>query len=484
MENNGRKRRTPDTQPFLVRSAKKISRNRIRNNYMCSSDSSPEDSRNRTPSGTVLTKSVKDIRSFFSPVKGLKHRVVIRPFKSKFSQGVKVKTGQLSSVKRTESKRQRCRHTSLNTNVNKRKCDHDQTEHQSVTDDSWESDLNVENGEEFFTPLAVHSQDQESEETLFLHHLAKTMKEMSDQDVDQLIEQSQKNRRQNKGNSACASSITIDMETETASSIMDNRLETNAMDNPETMSITNVVEMLAKLKDDLKQEFKDEMQKSREIEIQQLQQQFRDLKKDCVENAVSQVTEHFSDEIKQLNKCQKEVAYWKLKSDTLTDVCQRMSMEIEDLTTRVENLELTNAKRMVIISGLFMQGTNKSENQEFLFEFFQDNLGIEILIDDCYTIGVSTVDPAPIVVITQNIEDKREIIRRKKSLKNLKIQGRSIYINDYLPPTAQEKRRREREVIDMCRPEDINQPYEVKYTKAGLTIQGWSYQKESPPPHT
>ena len=44
-------------------------------------------------------------------------------------------------------------------------------------------------------------------------------------------------------------------------------------------------------------------------------------------------------EDEKIKRMENDLKYWKIRSETLTEVCDRMFTEITDLTTRVENLE-------------------------------------------------------------------------------------------------------------------------------------------------
>ena len=158
-----------------------------------------------------------------------------------------------------------------------------------------------------------------------------------------------------------------------------------------------------------------------------------------------------------------------------------------DLTKKLEQVEMNNCKRMVIISGLELPKTKKEENVERLQAFIEENLGIRVVVDDLYFIGNSS--PKAIVCEFQSCRDKRLVIKFKYLLKNYRDNGRKVFINDYVPISTQEKRRREYKIIADIEGElgvDPNNSEEVEtgiqYTKNGLTIHGSPYRKRVIPP--
>ena len=133
-----------------------------------------------------------------------------------------------------------------------------------------------------------------------------------------------------------------------------------------------------------------------------------------------------------------ELKYWKLKSETLIDVCSRMNTEIVDLTTRIENLELTNSKKMVIVTGFTFMTEKKWEQTDELRNLFESSMGLQINIEEHYMLGQA------IVIVLQTYDEKRQLMRFKSALKNYRSSaGKNIFVNDYYPPTTQEKKRRE-----------------------------------------
>ena len=99
-----------------------------------------------------------------------------------------------------------------------------------------------------------------------------------------------------------------------------------------------------------------------------------------------------------------------------------MHMEITDLTTRIDNLELNNSKRMAIITGLHMQNIKtKQDGIHYLNEFIYSNLNVDVVIDDYFTLGEN--QPKPTVIIFKSMDDKKDVMNNKKMLKNVNSGG-------------------------------------------------------------
>ena len=83
-------------------------------------------------------------------------------------------------------------------------------------------------------------------------------------------------------------------------------------------------------------------------------------------------------------------------------------------------------------------------------------------------------EPKLTVVYFQGIQDKRDVMRFKYYLKDVKNKvGKPMFINEFTPATTQERRKTERLIFESCKMADP--PLEVKYTQQGLSIQGNTY---------
>ena len=93
-----------------------------------------------------------------------------------------------------------------------------------------------------------------------------------------------------------------------------------------------------------------------------------------------------------------------------------MSESIANLEQKIENLELTNAKKLATISNLHTR-TKKRERIQDIYNFLWNQLQIDVRIDDAYEIGLQT--PPVLVIVFQTIEDRRLVFANKEKLKKL-----------------------------------------------------------------
>ena len=120
---------------------------------------------------------------------------------------------------------------------------------------------------------------------------------------------------------------------------------------------------------------------------------------------------------------------------------------------------------------------------DYLYNFLDANLGIQTSVEDYFYLG--NLSPKPIVIEFQSANDKRAALKYKALLKDFRSvtnEGKEskVYINDYMPLATQERRRRERRVIQQAKEDNPN--VNVEYTRAGLTLQGAPYRKKILPP--
>ena len=252
------------------------------------------------------------------------------------------------------------------------------------------------------------------------------------------------------------------------------RMETNDSADPQVMSIKSVYSMIASLRDELRSGRSTEHKLLREGIMEDLKL----FKEACVQDTAQEVQKVINRQNVKIKSVHDEVSFWRLKSETLTDVCNKMATEIGDLTARIENLEVNNSKKMVIVTGLQLPKVEyKSEGIEYLISFLHTELEIDVEVDDYYTLGA--IDPKPIVIIFQNIQQKRLCMRNKNKLQGVKTdKGRKVFINDYLPPSNLEKRKREQDIAHCYE----GQPNAVTYQKGGMCINGIPYRKKVEPP--
>ena len=152
-----------------------------------------------------------------------------------------------------------------------------------------------------------------------------------------------------------------------------------------------------------------------------------------------------------------------------------MSIEMEELKNRLENLEISGSKKAITLSGFEPLSSRKQDITRELENFFEDKLGLFLTIEDHFKMGTI------FVIYFQLIYDKRDAMRFKYSLKGIQnSKNKSLFINDYVPAVTQEKRRLEKQIIHES--ENKDPPLEVKYVRGKLTIQGETYKPKISPP--
>ena len=239
-------------------------------------------------------------------------------------------------------------------------------------------------------------------------------------------------------------------------------------DDPQALSYSTVIQMFQELKKEMKDEVRAEIASIKTGSNTESIQQHTEL--------VSTVDQN-SAEIDKL-KC--EVAMYKHRTTILTDVCERFQTEMQDMQTRLDNIELNNCKKMLIITGLYTLSQKKNEIINEVTNFIDVNLGMQINIEDMFTLGYN--EPRPIVISLQSVYEKKLILQNKAALKD---QGQTrVFINEYVPSNTQERRRKEKEIIDVARQMGVERGTEtaIAYHKGKLTIDGHYYRPKVVPP--
>ena len=183
---------------------------------------------------------------------------------------------------------------------------------------------------------------------------------------------------------------------------------------------------------------------------------------------------HFQQEGEKVSKLKDELKHFKFRNRALTDTVDRMAGEITDLRQRLENLEVSSARRAVTLSGYRMRPNRKKYEQiQDVEHFLQRNIGVTAIIDELYIVGSNQL----IIIYFQSIYDKRQVMRYKHYLKDIQNEEKkSIFINDYTPTVGQERKRIEKEIVKENLKKE--EPDEVKYTKAGLSIRGETFRQK------
>ena len=123
-------------------------------------------------------------------------------------------------------------------------------------------------------------------------------------------------------------------------------MEDGGQRNPEVVDALTVAEMFAQIKRDMasmKAELKEDMKA--ELAVLKDTPQKVEISEEIVESCVSRVVEQVkTNQDIELPKIKQELKHFKYRNRALTDVVERLTVEVSDLKIRLENIELANAK--------------------------------------------------------------------------------------------------------------------------------------------
>ena len=234
---------------------------------------------------------------------------------------------------------------------------------------------------------------------------------------------------------------------------------------PKTVNLEIVMAMFEKLQEAKMSPTNNDQPKSSQNEVLQ---------------EVKTAMEAIDDQDKHISSLFREVDYYKQKSTIMLGVIEDLNMTVQDLTQKVENLEINQAKKSITVTGIQLERNRKQDNIEFMYYFFQNNIGIQVDIEDVFLLGGG--ESSSVCVVTfATLQEKYAVFNNKGRLKGQTNEdGKPYFINDYLPTTTNEKKKRERDIIKQNK--SAEKPLEIKYTRQGLTIQGDVYRKKVSPP--
>ena len=242
-------------------------------------------------------------------------------------------------------------------------------------------------------------------------------------------------------------------------------METNALNNPQVIPLASVQVMFTEIK---------EQMKTLKNTVEKLEKKSDGKLEPAVIEKVSQqvlqrVNEEWEQDSSNTQKLKEDLLHLKFQNKALVNVVHRMNIELEEVKSRMENLEVSGAKRAVTISSLYVNGRNKDEGISQIQDFFYQNLQISAEVEDYYKMG--SMDPKLVIVYFQSVYNKQMVMKYKHHLKNVKNKdGKQIYVNDYLSAQTQEKRKREDQM--KMQNEELERPMAVTYIKGKLAFQG------------
>ena len=420
------------------------------------SESEESDSdRNRTPSGSVLPKKVGDIRTFFltkaRKLSGDKAKAELYRDQSTVNEGEL--SGKISQLEqRSVKRRTRSKQTV-------------QPKHQSA--DSVKTNIQADNEEDTDQTEQSESCDNRSsvstdseQENNFLYTLAGQLKFATSEEM----------LSSNESNTYKSAMQSVEESVDRHMSTLENaEMNLDNEENPRVIQVSAVVQMFQEIKQELKNAAKT-------TDVVLSKEQWSQLKQECINEITESLGKNIDIEMQKYQKIGITAENTKKKTKILTDVCDRMDTQIKDIDQRIENLELNNNKKMLVVSGL--RAVEKKNMIEYMNGFFDLTLGVKVEVDDCFLVGMQV--PKQIVVTCKTIQDKKLILSNKSSLKGVKDEGNNIYINDYIPAVIQERRRRHNHVSETATA--IFGEEKVGYIKGQVVINGQPYRKKVLPP--
>ena len=189
------------------------------------------------------------------------------------------------------------------------------------------------------------------------------------------------------------------------------------------------------------------------IDLRSVMDMFKDLKSEMRKSAkrskhvyrkVNKVERDITSTSTDVQKLNETVCKLQSQNKLLASTMQYLLQKVKQNENKLEQIEWNNMKRSIILTGFY---ASKSKNQckSELFNFFNEELGVITEIVDMYMIGDTA--PKPIVLTFANLEQKFQVLARKKLLKHLMNEdGKPLFINDYLPASISELKRREKEI--------------------------------------
>ena len=469
------------------------------------SEESDDEFRNRTPSGTLLSESVNDIK------KRLMKRLNLNKNEgSRSNSGSEEKmdsqsdqsgvteslNGQPESTQPKKRKRQakatvrKLRSKAVKGHLgaidryleqNKQKNLHSQNEESDIDNSGHSTDSSRQSNEGFSTPKEKIDQS-EKDELKMLHQLAPTLHELTQQEIEQSqrqVKEAQKKVLEERAIKAAASDPVNIPELKQGlpshQPMCDMEVEATEKAESGHFGMQTIHEMFSQLKDEF-QSMKKELVELRSQKPGVNEKEVTEsIKKQVVEEVAQSIGEFYERDSDQIDKVKQDLKHFKFRNRALVNMVQSMHTEIEDLKARMDNVELNNVRAALSISGLEISD-KKREGIQQLQEFIDYHLGVIVTIEDFFKVGDN---PKLIVFFLQTMQQKRDILHFKSYLKTARnSHGKKYYINNYIPAAAQEKKKKDSGIRE--RAEKLG--LETTYIKGKLAVRGQTFSSRIVPP--
>ena len=208
--------------------------------------------------------------------------------------------------------------------------------------------------------------------------------------------------------------------------------------NLQVLDIRTVIKCLNSVKQNMESQQKIQEEQMKKFEVRcksDVTKQMMETKDRVIKDIEASVQRSFEFYEDKIQKLEKDLNYQKSQAAIMTGVIQRNHQVIQDLSGRLGNLELNNAKKSIVVTVIEFSD-KKRERISQVKEFLEETFDITVALEDCYKIG-----PESTVVVLETAGLKAHIFERKSELSSMEgTGGRDIYINDYLPAATNEKK--------------------------------------------
>ena len=212
------------------------------------------------------------------------------------------------------------------------------------------------------------------------------------------------------------------------------------------------------------------------LDIRTVMKMFRELKQDSAakpddgwkEKIDRFIEQHPKDQQSRFEKVYDELKWAKKRERIMARTVQRMQDITMELATKIDNLEINNAKRCIVISGLWIEGKKDSQIRQ-VEHFLYTDVGVDAQVEDTYPI--SQTNPPARVVVLLNQKDKHMIMKKKKILKDMQFEH-PVYINDYQPAALNERRKWEQEILSLNESLPTDEQKTIKFTAGKIVLDG------------
>ena len=193
------------------------------------------------------------------------------------------------------------------------------------------------------------------------------------------------------------------------------------------------------------------------------------------ESVVAEVNEAMKEYEHRIQHLEEELKNVSRKAKLTEDILQYNRQVMNDITKRLDSLELANARRAAILTG-YRFSSKKGDRMRQISDFLYKELEVYARIEDSYLLGGK--EDSPVVIIFQTLDDKNNVFEKKSQLKEMsKERDVPVFLNHYLTAAENEKRRREQTIKADIKKSEEEKP-EIDYGKGGIKIANETYTKK------